>query len=123
MTEPTDFTDTPKLLLDWFELTVWLLERTAHMPKRFRAGLTTRLELAALDGLESLTEAQYARGPGPALDRASVALDRLRLLVRLSHRLRALDTRAYEHCAERLTEVGRMVGGWKKQASSRARSR
>lgn len=113
--------DDPKLLLSCFDLCVWLFERTPGFPKRLRQSLTARMEQTALELLEALTGAQYAAQAEEHLQRASLALDRLRLLLRLAHALRALDTRAYEHSAEALTEIGRMLGGWLRTERSKAR--
>ena len=105
----------PKLLLDWFDFVCWLFQKTANFPKRFRSSLTTRIESNALLVLEILSTAQYTKAPTRLLHNASDGLDRLRILLRLAHRLRALDNRAYEHAAERITEPGRMLGGWLRQ--------
>lgn len=96
----------------YFDYCAWLFGKTAGLPKRLRAGLTSRIEAAAIDVLEALTDARYTRRPEPHLTRASLAVNRLRLLLRLAHSLRALDNRAYEHSAEALTDIGRMLGGW-----------
>jgi len=102
----------PKLLLSVFEFSVWVLEKTAGFPKRFRGSLTTRIELNALELLENITAARYSSEPEAPLTNASLSLDRLRLLLRLAHSLRALDTTGYERSAESLVEVGQMLGGW-----------
>ena len=75
----------------WMETTKWLMERTARFPQRLRASLTARIELAALDVLESLSSAAWSRDPTPALRRAGDALNRLRVLVRLAHELRVIS--------------------------------
>ena len=38
--------------------------------------------------------------------------DILRVLIRLAHRNRCLDTRAYEHATRELDTAGKMLGGW-----------
>ncbi len=102
----------PKLLLNAFEYCGWVLQKTANFPKRLRASLTCRVELNAIEVLEHITAARYATEPGVHLSNASMSLDRLRLLLRLAHSVRALDTTGYERSAESLVEIGRMLGGW-----------
>jgi hypothetical protein len=34
--------------------------------------------------------------------------------MRLSHELRLIDTRRYEHAARGIDDIGRLVGGWVK---------
>lgn len=111
--------DSPKLLLDWLAFAAWLLERTAGWPKRLRYSLTARVENNLLAVLEALTNAQYAERPSTHLEAASLALDRLRILLRLAHQIRAIDNRAYERCAERITVAGRMLGGWLRHSAER----
>lgn len=108
----------PRLLLATFDFCAWLLQRTAGFPKRFRSSLTSRVEMNAIELLEHVTAARYASEPGGWLSSASLALDRLRLLLRLAHAVRALDTSAYERSTESLVEVGRMLGGWLRHANT-----
>jgi hypothetical protein len=103
----------------WERLTLELLERTTRFPKAVRLSLTTRIESAALDVLEGLATVRFDTGPTKAvrlveLDRH---LTRLRVLLRLAHARRYLDTGGYEHVSRQLDEAGRMLGGWRKQAA------
>jgi len=41
-------------------------------------------------------------------------LNRLRVLVRLSHELRVFSDGQYEEAARRMDEAGRLLGGWMK---------
>ena len=41
-------------------------------------------------------------------------LNRMRFLLRLSKDLNLLTVDSYGHAAERVEEIGRMVGGWRK---------
>jgi hypothetical protein len=49
------------------------------------------------------------------LKRINLRLERLRMLLRLCHRLKYLPHQRYEHAMRCLNEVGRMLGGWIKQ--------
>ncbi|MBI3450061.1 MAG: diversity-generating retroelement protein Avd [Acidobacteria bacterium] len=97
-----------------YDLVLWLVPVIDRLPRARRFTLGERLESSALELLESLTEAAYRKDKLDALARASRSLQRLRLLVRLSKDLEALDLRRYAHASERIDEVGRMIGGWSK---------
>lgn len=49
------------------------------------------------------------------IDRAISRTDLLKLLLQLAWDTKALDSNKYAHLAERLAEIGRMLGGWKRQ--------
>jgi len=49
-----------------------------------------------------------------ALDLADAHLDQVRFLVRLVTDLGWLSERQYAFAAEKLAELGRLVGGWRK---------
>jgi hypothetical protein len=49
---------------------------------------------------------------GRLLEAVNLKLDKLRLLLRLTHELQLLDHRRYEHAARGVDEIGRLVGGW-----------
>ena len=98
----------------WMEMTKWLLERTARFPKRLRQSLTNRLENTALEVLEGVTTAAYRRERKVILMEINDGLNRLRVLMRLSHELRLLSDGQYEEAARRIDEAGRILGGWMK---------
>lgn len=65
--------------------------------------------------MEDLVEARYSRRKVEILKRINLKLERLRVLLRISHELEYLPHRSYEFAMRSLDEVGRMVGGWIKQ--------
>jgi hypothetical protein len=101
----------------WMETTKWILERTARFPKRLRQSLTNRVENTALEILERVTTAAYVKKRTKILLGINDSLNRLRVLVRLSHELRLLSDGEYEQAARRLDEAGRVLGGWMKSNS------
>ena len=110
----------PVLLVHWERVLGELLDRTAKFPRRVRPTLTNRVENAALDVLEGLIEARYAHDRVAALARASLALDKLRVLLRISHHRRFLAHGAFERVSAQLDEAGRMLGGWLSHARGQA---
>ena len=85
--------------------------------RKFLLGDRTRT--TALDVLESLVEATYTRQRGAHLGRANLGVEKLRLLFRLAHDLRYLDSRRYEHAARNLDDTGRRIGAWRKARRAR----
>ena len=51
----------------------------------------------------------------PTLRQVNLDIEKLRLLLRLSHDQRILDDKAFAHACGELAVVGRMVGGWRNQ--------
>jgi hypothetical protein len=102
-----------------YDFLLWLLGRTAKFPKNERFRMAKRLEETAFAFYDLLLQA----GRLPAgqqgekrrlLVQADLELDRLRLTVRLCQDLKLLSFKQYEYCAERLVEIGRLLGGWLK---------
>ena len=108
------------LLTRLFDLLAWLLPKAERFPRPYRSTVTQRLMDAALDCQEAVFAAQTLRGARrqAALAEADAALNRLRLYLRLAHQWRWLSDGQYEHVSERVAEVGRLLGGWIKQAAA-----
>jgi hypothetical protein len=49
------------------------------------------------------------------LNRANLSLEKLRLLMRISHNRRYISTRQYAYAAKEIDTTGRMIGGWRKE--------
>ncbi len=101
-------------LTSWTEFLEWLLPTTEKFPKKVRFTLTNRIDNTALDVVETLIEAQYTRQPAPLIKKANLTLTKLRVLLRIAHKLAFLPNRQYEHASRIIDEVGRMLGAWKK---------
>jgi len=98
----------------WMDATKWMLNVTARFPKRVRQSLTSRVENTTLEILEGVTTAAYKKNRMVTLAGINDGLNRLRVLVRLSHELRVLSDGQYEEAARRMDEAGRILGGWMK---------
>ncbi len=99
-----------------FDLLVWLLPVTNHFPRQFRHSFTQRLLDTAFDLSETLQDANNRSGQArrQMLSVADEALDKLRLYLRLAHRLGYLKPGQYQHVATLVAEIGRLLGGWHK---------
>lgn len=107
----------PVLLVKWHETANWLLDKVDSFPKNQRFIFGTRLADRALRILELLVEAAYSprKRKAELLEQVNLELAVLRWLVRMAKERGLLSLRQYEYACERLTECGRMVGGWLKQ--------
>ena len=99
----------------WSEFVRWLLPTTGKFPKRVRFTLSTRIDNLALDIVEDLVEARYARHKTEKLQRINLKLERLRVLLRIGHDMQYLPHKSFEFAVRSVDEVGRMIGGWIKQ--------
>ena len=115
-------TDLPVVLVKWYEYLKWLMERIDQFPKNQRYLLGQRLADAALDILELLVDASYARQKSSQLEKANRKMEVLRWLVRLAKDRNLLSSRQFEFSSRSLTECGKMVGGWLKSTRRRGDS-
>lgn len=100
-----------------YDLLQWLIPRTLGFPKSQRFVMALRVQQTALDFYELLVQAGKGVDRAEALRRADVALEQLRLYLRLCKDLGLLGPRQYEHSARLTDEIGRLLGGWLKKAS------
>jgi hypothetical protein len=102
-----------------YDLLDWLLPKAERFPKVYRSTVTQRLMGAALDFQETLFDAQ-AYGNKIRLRhlrRADAHLNKVRLYLRLVFHWRWLSPGQYEHVSRMVAEIGRLLGGWIKQAA------
>jgi len=106
------------VFVKWLDFLEWLLPVTERFPKKVRFTFSERINHIALDVVEDLVEARYARDKQKILQRANLRLEKLRVLLRLSNRLRFLDYKRYEYAMKQINEVGMMLGGWLRQQAT-----
>jgi len=111
----------PPLLHDAYDLTLQLYKLVPTFPKAQRFVLGQRIENAAVDFLYAIDEANTPRERATALRRASVALDRLRLLLRIATDLGFMPVTRHEALFTTLGALGRQVGGWIKWTDAQPR--
>jgi hypothetical protein len=85
-----------------------------EIPAHPETSFGDRIQTTALDVLECLIEATYARDRKGQLARANLGIEKLRFFFRLAVELHYLDRRRYQHAARTLDEIGRLIGGWAK---------
>jgi hypothetical protein len=100
---------------------LWLIPRTTKFPREQRFVLARAVQETALSLHETLIEAAMVdKGARPAaLAAADVELTKLRFYVRLCKDLELIQMNQYQHVAEMLAEIGRLLGGWQKSLARR----
>lgn len=110
--------DEPVVIGDHYALVRWLAGRVADYPRAYRFTVGDRTINLALDILEHLIEAAYSKSKSEPLRRANLALEKLRFLVRLAMDERCLSLKQYEFASKSINEIGKQIGGWRKQAGT-----
>ena len=112
--------DLPLFVL-WYEFSKWLLAKTEKFPRRVRFSFSNRLDNLALDIIEHIVEARYTTRKKEILRRIDLDMEKLRVLLRMCHDQRYLDTKGYEFASKKIMEAGKMVGGWRKHQENKRR--
>lgn len=112
----------PKAVEDCHELLAWMIPQLDHFPRNRRFTLGERIETGLLLVLEHLIRAAYQKSQTESLQTANLQLDVVRHLWRLSHALQAISHKSYGQGSERLTELGRQIGGWNRYRENQFKS-
>ena len=107
------------IFVKWLEFLKWFLPTLEKFPKKYRFTMTDRMINMALDVVELLAEARYSREKRAILGRANLKLEKMRVLMRLSHQERLCSGRAYQFACKKINETGTMLGGWIKAQEKR----
>ena len=92
-----------------------------HFPKANRYTLGSKIDDMFLNLIEYTFLASYAniKEKLPVLDKAVSRLDLIKLLLLLAWDIKALDTNKYAELSQDLDEIGKMLGGWRKQVEQK----
>ena len=110
--------DADNVLTKIHDLLVYLVPQLAKFPRDQKFLLADRIESKVLDVQERCLRAYYSRDKRGHLIEANMGLEIIRHLVRLSHDLRLMSPKSYEHVSMRVDGIGRMIGGWMKKSRS-----
>jgi hypothetical protein len=103
-----------------YDFVLWLLPKVEKFSRAYRFTVGERLSATGLDVLLLLVEASYSTRKEETLHEATRKINSVRYLLRLAKDLKLLTVDSYGFAAERLDEIGRMVGGWRKSVEKRA---
>ena len=102
------------ILTKLHDLLLYLIPQLNKFPRDQKFVLGDRIETKLLEVQESCLRAYYGRDKLAHLLEANLRLELTRHLIRLAHGLRLFSNHTYGVLAEKVDEVGRMVGGWVK---------
>jgi 23S rRNA-intervening sequence protein len=97
-----------------YDLLRWLIPATVKFPRQQRFVLAQSLQQEALGFQSLLIEAVHAPIPHEKLAQADAELDKLRTHLRLCRDLALFSPGQYQHVAEMVVEIGKLLGGWQK---------
>ena len=107
-----------KLVQKSMDLLQWTFGHTNKFPRSHRFSMAVRIENHFLDFVELVSLAGYRKNKLPLLKTADEQLFKLRLLLRLSHAMKFINTGSYEYAAKGLDEIGRLLGGLLKRQAA-----
>ena len=96
-------------------------ELIPHLPKSIRYTLGEKIDICLLDTAALLFSAGYAsvENRPPLVRNAEAKIDLTKFFLQIAWETKALDSKKYIALSEGLDEIGRMLGGWMKQLSSK----
>ena len=101
-----------------YDLVLWSCHHIEKFPRSHRFTLGDRLEVRLYVVLELLLKAKYTRSRLVLLEQANLEIELLRFQFRLAKDLHCLPIDSYGHAARSVDEVGRLVGGWRRQSAA-----
>jgi hypothetical protein len=109
--------ESDNLLTRLQDLLAYLIPQLNKFPRDQKFVLGDRIESKLLDVQEDCLRAYYSRDKRGHLLEANLQLEVARHLVRLANVLKLFSTHTYGVLAEKMDEVGRMIGGWLKSVT------
>ena len=123
------YNDAPLVVQRAYDFNLWLMQKVLKFPRPFRANLGDRLTDESMDLLLLLIDAAYSAQKEQQLADANRRLNAIRYLLPPSPRLRRTGRMAkdmnfmaissFGFAVESIDEIGRMVGGWRKEVAKR----
>jgi len=92
-----------------------------HFPKNSRYTLGEKIDLLFLEIIEYIVIAGYLSKQEklPYIKKGVIKLDILKFFLQIAWEIKALDNKKFIELSEKLVEVGRMLGGWKKEIENK----
>ena len=106
------------LFTQWYDVVSTLLECVGRFPKNLRPTLGNRLLDRSLDVLDHVVVLRYNRDRKTRFAEANLALEQVRILIRLAFERRLISSGQYSRLAESVDVSGRMLGGWRRSEDS-----
>ena len=90
-----------------------------HFPKTSRYTLGEKIDSLFVEVVENSVVASYLSRQEklPSIRQGLLKLDVLKFFLQVAWEIKALDNKRYIALSEKLNEIGKMLGGWNRQAS------
>lgn len=105
------------ILAKLYEFYQLLTQTIISFPKARRHSLGLKLDNLTLEIIESILELPFSENKLKNLQKISVKLDTLKILIRLSKDCQAVTAKKYFRMEIMLSETGKMLGWWIKSSS------
>jgi hypothetical protein len=109
-----------KVIHSIHELINWFLPIVSKYPRNMRYSLGTRIEENLFNTLENCITAQYSKKKVYYLNRANMNIELCRHFIRISNAQKVISNRQYEAFSRQLNDIGKQVGGWKREREENA---
>lgn len=95
-----------------------------HFPRLSRYTIGVKIDALFSEITELILQAGYSAKPQKlaVVLRASMKLDALKYFLQMAWEMKMIDNKKYVHLSGPLVEIGKMLGGWRKQLQSTAPS-
>ncbi len=86
----------------------------AKLPKTIKYSLGLKIDTLLIDTIEAISIAMFLQRSEklPYLRRAITRVDTVKVFLQVLWEIKLLDTKQYAEISEKLSEVGKMLGGW-----------
>jgi len=112
-------TEELKVISDFYDFTLWLVQRVEKFPRHHRYSLGTAIENRLQTILAHLLNAKYRNDKTSYLEQANIELEILRFQIRMAKDLKILSVKSQGFAATSMVSIGSQIGGWLKQMSNR----
>lgn len=111
-----------KILEKQYEMILWMFPLINGFPQKQRFVLGQQMQNSLLEILKMIIQANQEREKSTVLKQLSVELDKFRYLFRLAKDFKFISIRQYGFGADKINEIGKMLGGWLKVSSAGIKS-
>ena len=103
-----------KVISDFYDLMLYLTQRTEKFPRHHRYSLGAAIESRLHGILSLLIQAKYVSEKQDFLRTANLELEILRFQLRLAKDVQALSIHSHGFAARQMHAIGSQIGGWLK---------
>ena len=95
-----------------YDMNLYFFKLSRNFPKDFKYGLDQEVRVLLSELLDLIIIANNSRDKLPALQKASLTIERMKFKVRLLHDMKVMKTTSYKHFFVQLVEISQQVKKW-----------